>query len=151
MIRLSVKCAKLCYFEQKKWHNLAKYSTIMGMNKIKTSDNNAKKLGELENMFSQSFALLQSLSEGQKAYIHRQVLISTIGASTRIENAVLTDQEIEWIDTVLTADAKTTSFQQNKNLIENKLSKDKERIPGASYTSDLGSGRACPTPTGCET
>lgn len=61
------------------------------------------------------------------AVIHRTARISTIGASTRIENAVLTDAEVNWIDTVLTADAKPTAFDANRRLIENKLSKDRER------------------------
>jgi hypothetical protein len=30
-------------------------------------------------------------------YIHRNVPISIVGASTRIENAVLTDAEVDWI------------------------------------------------------
>ncbi|MDF1654938.1 MAG: Fic family protein [Coxiellaceae bacterium] len=59
--------------------------------------------------------------------IHRDALIGMIGASTRIENAQLTDQEIEWIDTILTMDGKHTAFIENKQIIEDKLSKDRER------------------------
>jgi len=54
-------------------------------------------------------------------------LISTIGASTRIENAVLTDQEIDWVDTTLSKDGKPTSFEAKKSFIVDKLSKDSER------------------------
>ncbi len=50
-----------------------------------------------------------------------------IGASTRIENAVLTDQEIEWVDTILQKDGKTTAFEENKIFILDKLKKDRER------------------------
>lgn len=50
-----------------------------------------------------------------------------VGASTRIENAVLTDPEIDWIDTVLTKDGHPSAFAKNLDLIENKLSKDRER------------------------
>ena len=50
-----------------------------------------------------------------------------IGASTRIENALLTDSEIDWLDTILTQDGKTTALEANRDLIENKLSKDRER------------------------
>ncbi len=42
--------------------------------------------------------------------------ISNIGASTRIENAVLTDQEIEWIDTALNKNGKVTAFEENRGL-----------------------------------
>ena len=59
--------------------------------------------------------------------IHRYARMSQIGASTRIENAVLTDAEIDWMDTVLSKDARTTAFQSQRKLIENKLSKDRER------------------------
>jgi Fic family protein len=50
-----------------------------------------------------------------------------IGASTRIENANLTDQEISWLDTILETNSGTENFEQNRALIENKLSKDRER------------------------
>ena len=43
-------------------------------------------------------------------YIQRSVQISTIGASTRIENAVLTDAEVDWLDTNLALDARTTAY-----------------------------------------
>ena len=60
-------------------------------------------------------------------YIHRSVLISNVGASTRIENAVLTDAEVDWIDTKLTEDGKTTAFLDQREFIKAKLSRDKER------------------------
>ena len=60
-------------------------------------------------------------------YIERSARISNIGASTRIENAVLTDAEIDWIDTTLIEDGKTTAFYDQRQFIEDKLSKDKER------------------------
>lgn len=70
---------------------------------------------------------LSTLDEVEKAWLHKSILISTIGASTRIENAVLTDAEIEWVDTTLTKDGKTTAYQANRSLILNKLSRDRER------------------------
>lgn len=94
---------------------------------MKSGTKNAKALNELENLFVQKYSQLQHLSEEERKYIHRHVFVSTIGASTRIENAILTDQEIEWIDTVLTIDGKPSAFNQNRSLIENKLSKDRER------------------------
>ena len=54
-------------------------------------------------------------------------MISNIGASTRIENAVLTDREVEWVDTILQKDGKTTAFEENKIFILDKLAKDRER------------------------
>lgn len=86
-----------------------------------------QQLAELNNQFARTYATLTGYSDEVKAAIHRYAKISMIGASTRIENAVLTDSEIEWLDTVLTEDGKTTAFIANKSLIENKLSKDKER------------------------
>jgi Fic family protein len=50
-----------------------------------------------------------------------------IGASTRIENAQLTDTEINWIDTILTLDSHVTAFESHRHRIEDKLSKDRER------------------------
>ncbi|MGL4427102.1 MAG: Fic family protein [Alphaproteobacteria bacterium] len=70
---------------------------------------------------------LSTMDEGEKSWLHKFILISTIGASTRIENAALTDAEIEWVDTTLTQDGKTTAYQAKRSLILNKLSKDRER------------------------
>jgi Fic family protein len=50
-----------------------------------------------------------------------------IGASTRIENALLTDLEVDWIDTILSTDGHVSAFETHKLMIENKLSKDRER------------------------
>ena len=70
---------------------------------------------------------LAQIPEPEAAWLHRGALISTIGASTRIENAVLTDAEIEWVDTTLSRDGHVTSFGTHKPLILDKLSKDRER------------------------
>ena len=84
-------------------------------------------LSELNNQFAKTYATLSGYSDEIKAAIHRYAKISMIGASTRIENAVLTDSEVDWLDTILTDDGKPTAFMANKSLIENKLSKDRER------------------------
>lgn len=84
-------------------------------------------LQKLYERLAYEYAGLRNMSPEILASIHRTARISAIGASTRIENAVLTDAEINWIDTVLTADAKPTAFDANRRLIENKLSKDRER------------------------
>jgi Fic family protein len=70
---------------------------------------------------------LTKMDETEKSWLHKFALISTIGASTRIENAVLTDAEIEWVDTTLTQDGKTTAYEAKRTVILNKLSKDRER------------------------
>lgn len=72
-------------------------------------------------------SIISSLTEAEKAYMNHCAMISNVGASTRIENAILTDYEIEWIDSALSEDDKTTAFEQSKEAILNKLSKDKER------------------------
>lgn len=70
---------------------------------------------------------LYDCSNDEKSYLNHQALISNIGSSTRIENAVLTDIEIEWLDTQLQEDAKTTAYEEKKSFILDKLSKDRER------------------------
>jgi len=70
---------------------------------------------------------INELSLQKAEYLHRFALISNIGASTRIENAVLTDPEVEWVDTILQKDGKTTAFEENRIYILDKLKKDRER------------------------
>lgn len=73
------------------------------------------------------YAEIQDLSPTEKDFLQKHAFISNIGASTRIENALLTDEEVEWIDTVLSEDARPSAFDSYKDLIFDKLSKDKER------------------------
>lgn len=70
---------------------------------------------------------LKGISEEEQSWLHRQAMISTIGASTRIENAVLTDAEIEWVDTTLSIDGGLNGFEEKRSDIIDKLSKDRER------------------------
>ncbi len=70
---------------------------------------------------------IDNVSDDEMVYLSRCALISNVGASTRIENAVLTDNEIDWVDTTLTQDGKVTAFEGKKAFILDKLSKDKER------------------------
>lgn len=86
-----------------------------------------KELVLLQTKLVKAWGDITSLSQDEASYLHRQALISTIGASTRIENAALTDQEIEWVDTTLTSDGKQTAFESRKNFIFDKLSKDRQR------------------------
>lgn len=81
----------------------------------------------LENAFLEVYAELKQLDADEFQSIKRYARISNIGASTRIENALLTDSEVNWLDTVLTQDGRATAFTHQKKLIANKLSKDRER------------------------
>lgn len=86
-----------------------------------------KKLKDISELLSRKRAELEHLSEDCREAIHRYTRISTIGASTRIENAVLTNTEIDWMDATLGDDSRLGSFEKQKRHIEDKLSKDKER------------------------
>jgi Fic family protein len=86
-----------------------------------------KDLKALDKKAAQRADLLESLSAEDRTAIHTQARISTIGASTRIENAILTDAQIEWIDTELATDGRPTAFAAKRAYIQSKLSKDRER------------------------
>jgi hypothetical protein len=81
----------------------------------------------LQGKFVETYKSIEDLSPEEAKYLHRFALISNIGASTRIENAILTDQEVEWVDTILQKDGKTTAFDENKIFILDKLKKDRAR------------------------
>jgi Fic family protein len=86
-----------------------------------------KGLVRFQGRLIETWNSVSALSEKELAYLHRQAFVSTIGASTRIENAVLTDEEIDWVDTTLGQDSRTTSFDARKVFIIDKLSKDRQR------------------------
>ncbi len=86
-----------------------------------------KQLIILNELISEKYAFLDTLPKDEKENIHRYAWISMVGASTRIENAILTDSEIDWLDTILGKDGKQTALDAHRLQIENKLSKDKER------------------------
>jgi Fic family protein len=86
-----------------------------------------KSLVQFQGRLAETWNNLASVTEHELAYLHRQALISTIGASTRIENAVLTDGEIDWVDTTLTRDSRPTAFEAQKTFIIDKLSKERQR------------------------
>ena len=91
------------------------------------SSQQLEKLHTLHQQCARIYAEIAAYSEVARNSMHRYALIGMVGASTRIENAQLTDSEIEWLDTVLTEDGKTTALQQNWQMVQNKLSKDRER------------------------
>jgi hypothetical protein len=70
---------------------------------------------------------LEKVPPHERSYLNHFALISNVGASTRIENAVLTDVEIEWVDSELANAARPTAFEEKKRAILDKLSKDRER------------------------
>lgn len=84
-------------------------------------------LNDLDNEFAKIYSELKALPLEELQILHRYARVSMVGASTRIENANLTDLEVNWLDTILTDDGKVTAFDQNRSLIEDKLSKDRER------------------------
>lgn len=86
-----------------------------------------RKLNKIIELSSEKAVFLKSLSPICLETMNRYAKISNIGSSTRIENAVLTDMEIDWMDTVLSQDHRPESLLKYKQAIENKLSKDKER------------------------
>jgi len=81
----------------------------------------------LQGEIVETYKDIESLPVDEAKYLHRFALISNIGASTRIENAVLTDQEVEWVDTILQQSSRTTAFDENRIAILDKLKKDRER------------------------
>ena len=84
-------------------------------------------LRELAQATARKHKTVLSMGNEELDYIHRNVRISIVGASTRIENAVLTDAEVDWLDTKLTEDARTTAYLDHRDFIKDKLSKNKER------------------------
>lgn len=86
-----------------------------------------KKLKNISELLSRRRVELENLSPSFQEAIHRYARVSIIGASTRIENAVLTNTEIDWMDATLGNDSRLGSFERQKRYIEDKLSKDKER------------------------
>lgn len=84
-------------------------------------------LQRLTGKIQQAVDVLDALKTEERLAMQRYAFISNIGASTRIENAVLTNTEIDWLDDTLSKDARPSSFEAYKEAILNKLSKDKER------------------------
>lgn len=90
-------------------------------------DDAVRLLKRIDTLVNRQVRLLFTLDSSRRGSIHRQARISTIGATTRIENAVLTDHQIEWIDTELCADGRPTAFVSRRGFLLSKLSKDRER------------------------
>jgi Fic family protein len=86
-----------------------------------------QKLKDLHGLLVESHKDLEQASADEKAYLNKCALISNIGATTRIENAVLTDVEVEWVDTELSKEGKPTAFEEKKEFILDKLSKERQR------------------------
>jgi Fic family protein len=86
-----------------------------------------KQMKALQASLVRTASELTRVSAQEKSYLNHFALISNVGASTRIENAVLTDVEIDWVDSELTSDDRPTAFEEKKTAILDKLSKDRER------------------------
>ena len=86
-----------------------------------------KQLKTLQGLLVETYQSLETATTEEKDFLKKCALISNVGATTRIENAVLTDVEIEWVDTILSKDGKTTAYQEKKDFIIDKLSKSRER------------------------
>ncbi len=86
-----------------------------------------KALRTLQGAVTRCAVELTCLTDAEAAWLRRCALISTVGASTRIENAVLTDAEIDWVDTALLQDGRVTAFEATKAAILDKFSTDRER------------------------
>lgn len=85
-----------------------------------------KALKALHVRLAEAHAELKRIDISEADYLRRCALISNVGASTRIENAVLTDYEIEWVDTTLSESGRPAAFEEKKQAILDKLSKDRE-------------------------
>ncbi len=113
--------ARYCIFPQ----NV--FNEPIHMLSIKPSTRLEIEMKRLQGLFVESFKSLEGISSEEARYLNHFAFISNIGASTRIENAVLTDQEIEWVDTTLSSDGRITAFEERKEYILDKLSRDRER------------------------
>jgi Fic family protein len=91
------------------------------------NNDRVKELRELAQATARKHQAVLSIDREELDYIQKNVQISAIGASTRIENAVLTDAEVDWLDTTLAQDARTTAYPDRREFIQDKLSRDKER------------------------
>jgi Fic family protein len=84
-------------------------------------------LKDLDNKLAKVYGRVKNYSQDELIFIRKLAKASIIGASTRIENAQLTDLEINWLDTLLETSSKPTAFEECRLQIENKFSKDRER------------------------
>jgi Fic family protein len=91
------------------------------------TDEFIKRLKGLSDLAAEKAAFLLLQNEETRDAVYKYARISNIGSTTRIENAILTDTEILWIDNILGKDGRPTAFLKEKACIENKFSKDKER------------------------
>ncbi len=81
----------------------------------------------LQGLLVEAYKGLETATTEEKEFLRKCALIGNVGATTRIENAVLTDVEIEWVDTILSKDGKTTAYEEKEDFIIDKLSKSRER------------------------
>ena len=70
-----------------------------------------RQMKALQALLVRSATELARVPLQERTYLNHFALISNVGASTRIENAVLTDAEIEWVDSELASEDKPTAFE----------------------------------------
>jgi Fic family protein len=90
------------------------------------SSKQQRQLHDLSMAFARIAHTAGSFPEEKHSFVASQSIISNIGASTRIENALLTDIEVEWMDTVIKTEPHL-EYINKERFIKDKLSKDKER------------------------
>ena len=100
---------------------------MAGMLSFQIDNQMTKDLIALNELISEKYAFLKSLPKGERENIHHYAWISMVGASTRIENAVLTDSQVDWLDSILGKSNRRTALDEYRIQIKDKLSKDKER------------------------
>ena len=105
---------------------MAQYGAFVMLSFTITHELN-QQLAQLDERLVVACYKINGLSESALTEVQRFARISMVGASTRIENAQLTDSEVEWLDTQLADDGKTTGYVSQQYLIKDKLSKDRER------------------------
>ena len=96
------------------------------MNSYQITTEMTRKLKDIYARSQHYWTAISSFPEEKKNYILKHSMISNIGASTRIENAILTDLEIDWINTEISS-VEDSTYKDKEVVIKNKLSKDKER------------------------
>lgn len=100
---------------------------VPGVLSFEPSPKIVKQLRTLQGKLAERCKELETAARGEREYLNKCALISNVGATTRIENAVLTDVEVEWVDTELSKDGKPTAFDDKKAYILDKLSRERER------------------------
>jgi len=121
--KINKQIAHYCAFINKSYN----LKWLQQMLSFKPTNKLENELKTLQVDIAEKAGAINAMPAEMLRYIHRHAFVANIGASTRIENAVLTDREIEWVDTMLRTDGHPSAYDKNRLFITNKLSKDRER------------------------